>query len=353
MKIRIILIITIVSLLILISSENVNAQTEDITAPELLNFSISPVLFDTTLEDVTISFCVTASDNISGTGDGSVRADSPGSMPVTGFFGISLNFDGATAPTEDCGSAVVPQGSTYEIEPLLILSSPTGSIIDASLEILAHPMCILGYWGQCEDLCALGYPCSIENSPPKHLLFVIKRGFGSGTVTSVPMGIDCGSFCDAKFIESTAITLTAKADIGAVFSYWSGGCVGTDEACTLIMTEDVTVTAHFVSDETKEYKLKVKKAKKNGGDGTVTSNDGIIDCGDICFHTYYKDTVVTLSAQANGSSTFLGWKPESLNCIGTGSCTVTIDKAKTVQAVFLANTGLKWSARARRKAQAQ
>ena len=60
------------------------------------------------------------------------------------------------------------------------------------------------------------------------------------------------------------------------------------------------VFAHFVSDETNEYKLKVKKSKKNGGDGTVTSSDGYIDCGDICFHTYYKDTVVTLSAAANG-----------------------------------------------------
>lgn len=101
------------------------------------------------------------------------------------------------------------------------------------------------------------------------------------------------------------------------------------------------VFAHFVSDETNEYKLKVKKAKKNGGGGTVTSNDGYINCGDICFHTYYKDTVVTLSAVVNESSTFLGWKPDTLNCIGTGSCTVRLDKAKTVQALFVGDYRLK------------
>ena len=58
---------------------------------------------------------------------------------------------------------------------------------------------------------------------------------------------------------------------------------GTTETCDLIMTDYIGVTAHFTSENTKEYTFKVKKAKKNKGDGTVTSTDGNIDCGDVLF----------------------------------------------------------------------
>jgi probable HAF family extracellular repeat protein len=176
---------------------------------------------------------------------------------------------------------------------------------------------------------------------PPPILTVVLEGVTSGLVMSNPSGISCEPDCSEGFTAGTLVTITATLYPGSAFSHWSGGCSGTINTCTLIMTEDATVTAHFVSDETKEYKLKVKKAMKNGGDGTVTSNDENIDCGVTCTHTYYKDTVVTLSASANGSSTFLGWKSGSLNCIGTDPCTVTIDKARTVQAVFVGDYRLK------------
>jgi hypothetical protein len=41
-----------------------------------------------------------------------------------------------------------------------------------------------------------------------------------------------------------------------------------------------------------------------------------------------------MTAVPDPLSTFLQWKPDSLNCSGTDSCTVTIDKKKTVKAVF-------------------
>lgn len=175
-------------------------------------------------------------------------------------------------------------------------------------------------------------------------LNVIKSGSGVGTVISNPSGIDCGSTCasqSASFVPDTLVILTTIPGNNSAFAYWSGACSGSSPTCEITMTSYVEVTAHFVSDETKEYKLKVKRAKKNGGDGTVKSNDGNIECGGACTHTYYKDTVVTLSAVANDTSTFLGWKPDKLNCIGTGSCMVTMDKARTVQAVFVGDYRLK------------
>jgi hypothetical protein len=94
-------------------STNVSAQVQDTTPPMLLDFSISPVIFDTSTQDATVSFCVAAADNLAGVGNVCVRADSPSSTPISGFFEIALNFQGANNATV-CGSAVIPVGSPFE-----------------------------------------------------------------------------------------------------------------------------------------------------------------------------------------------------------------------------------------------
>jgi hypothetical protein len=48
--------------------------------------------------------------------------------------------------------------------------------------------------------------------PGKHVLTVVKTG--SGTVTSSPAGIDCGSACSATFDDGATIVLTATPDSG-------------------------------------------------------------------------------------------------------------------------------------------
>lgn len=72
-------------------------------------------------------------------------------------------------------------------------------------------------------------------------------------------------------------------------------------------------------------------AKAGTGSGTVTSGDGLINCGIDCSETYYSNTTVTLTATPDVGSTFTGW---SGACSGTGTCTVTMDADKTVTATF-------------------
>ena len=57
---------------------------------------------------------------------------------------------------------------------------------------------------------------------------VIQGGTGSGTVTSSPAGISCGSTCSSSFTQGTAVTLTASPNVGSTFTGWGGsGCSGT------------------------------------------------------------------------------------------------------------------------------
>lgn len=77
------------------------------------------------------------------------------------------------------------------------------------------------------------------------ILVVEKSGTGSGTVTSDPAGIDCGSACNALFAEDTEVELTAAPASGSTFTGWSGsGCSGTG-TCTVTMSESRTVVAGF------------------------------------------------------------------------------------------------------------
>jgi hypothetical protein len=86
------------------------------------------------------------------------------------------------------------------------------------------------------------------------VLSVTQAGGGTGTVTSVPLAINCGSSCSSSYLSGASVTLTAAAASGSTFGGWSGACTGTGP-CTVSMTAARSVTATF-----------------NGGNGTGCSN---------------------------------------------------------------------------------
>jgi Divergent InlB B-repeat domain len=84
---------------------------------------------------------------------------------------------------------------------------------------------------------------------PMRTLTVAKIGDGSGTVTSTPGGITCGTFCSGMFLEGTSVKLTAALDPGNVFLGWSGNaqaeaCQAQGD-CTISINGDATVRARF------------------------------------------------------------------------------------------------------------
>lgn len=79
-----------------------------------------------------------------------------------------------------------------------------------------------------------------------HNLSLTKSGAGSGTVVSVPAGMNCGASCTLPVADGGQAILTATAASGSIFTGWSGACTGTANPCTVpAMTADVAVVSNF------------------------------------------------------------------------------------------------------------
>jgi hypothetical protein len=156
-------------------------------------------------------------------------------------------------------------------------------------------------------------------------LTVSRAGTGSGTVTSSPVGINCGATCAKTFAPGTQVTLTGSPAAGSAFAGWSGGgCSGTG-TCKVTLNANTAVTATF----TPVHTLTVSLA--GSGSGSVTSSPAGIDCGSTCAHAYKAGTQITLTASASQGN-FAGWSGGG--CSGTGTCVVTLNSDTTVTATF-------------------
>ncbi|HEX6752038.1 MAG TPA: hypothetical protein VF093_00430 [Solirubrobacterales bacterium] len=76
--------------------------------------------------------------------------------------------------------------------------------------------------------------------------------------------------------------------------------------------------------------------KEGTGTGTVVSNPGGITCGGTCKTSFETNQKVTLTASPGTNSTFVSWKGCEKGGVNGRQCTVTMDKAKTVNAKFTA-----------------
>jgi hypothetical protein len=77
-------------------------------------------------------------------------------------------------------------------------------------------------------------------------LAVARSGLGSGTVTSAPAGINCGTACSATYLDGTAVTLTATPALLSVFIGWTGCDSVSGNSCTVTMSAGRTVNAEFL-----------------------------------------------------------------------------------------------------------
>ena len=177
----------------------------------------------------------------------------------------------------------------------------------------------------------------LDNVVQNYTLSVSRQGTGSGTVTSNPAGINCGSTCSASYAAGTSVTLNAQPASGSSFTGWSGACTGTS-SCTVSMDSARSVTASFTTAATTRL---VTLTKSGTGTGSVTSSPAGLSCGSTCSSasaSFASTSAITLTAQAASGSTFVGW---SGACSGTSSsCTIAAGTSSAnVTASFNTSTG--------------
>jgi PASTA domain/Divergent InlB B-repeat domain len=170
-----------------------------------------------------------------------------------------------------------------------------------------------------------------STTPPRKTLTVSKSGTGSGTITSSPSGIDCGSTCASGFDIGSEVTLTATPNANSYLVGWSGSFSGNCDnigPCQVAVNSASTVTADFAL---KSYVLTVHKS--GNGSGNVSSVPAGLDCGPICSSLFDAGTKVTLVATPHSGSKLATWSGGG--CSGTGDCHVTIAPNTTLTATFV------------------
>jgi len=232
---------------------------------------------------------------------------------------------------ETCDATGVWQGGTACIDQVCVNGVCTGVCAPPSRRCLGNSVEICtagGQWGN-PVACAWPTPTCSGGVCANATLRASKNGTGGGTVSSSPLGINCGGACSASF-TSSPVMLSAVADATSDFAGWSGGgCSGTGTCAVDLTSGDVAVTATFARNRP------VLTVSKTGAaaNGLVTSNPTGINCGSACSAAYNVNTVVELTASADSLAYFNGWSGGG--CSGTTTtCSVTMSQAASVSADF-------------------
>ncbi len=104
--------------------------------------------------------------------------------------------------------------------------------------------------------------------------------------------------------------------------------IADDEGRTAEISHLVTVAASLL------MKFPLSVTTEGAGSGTVTSSPGLISCDPFCSDEFDEGAEVTLTATPAPGSLFTSWKHCDAGGVNGRQCTVTMDKAKAVQAVF-------------------
>jgi DNA-binding beta-propeller fold protein YncE len=114
-----------------------------------------------------------------------------------------------------------------DAEPSALATDPTGRVYVTS--------------GNTEGAASLGF----GPTEAAHLLEVAETDAGSGSVTSEPAGIDCGSACAAEYAVGEEVALTAVPAQGSAFAAWSGCDRTSGVRCVVTMSSQRLVSAEF------------------------------------------------------------------------------------------------------------
>ena len=112
---------------------------------------------------------------------------------------------------------------------------------------------VFGNWSGCTSVS--GTTCTVSMNAAKSVtatfnlqffpLTVVKTGAITGTVSSSPAGINCGSTCTASFASNAVVTLTASPTLPVSTVTWTGCDSSSGRTCTVATSRARSVTAAF------------------------------------------------------------------------------------------------------------
>jgi hypothetical protein len=130
----------------------------------------------------------------------------------------SVTSGGVVSPSQGCGNANV--FATFYDSPNLVTSNSAFITVDGPA--------------------SLGCP---QSGALSNLSVTITTG--TGTITSAPAGITCGTVCAAQFTTGTTVELTASPTSPSTSVTWSDCDSSTGTVCTVLLQADRVVTAAF------------------------------------------------------------------------------------------------------------
>lgn len=165
--------------------------------------------------------------------------------PTSGRVPLTVTFDGSGSSDSDPGDSVASYTFDFgDGSAPVTKSSPTVTHTYQKAGDYTARLKVTDTHGAASiDNASVGIQAA-AHSASNETLTVTKSGVGTGTITSSPAGISCGSTCSHAYARGTQVTLTAGAASGSTFAGWSGACTGT-AACTVTMDADHTVRATF------------------------------------------------------------------------------------------------------------
>jgi PKD domain/PASTA domain/Divergent InlB B-repeat domain len=165
---------------------------------------------------------------------------SPGALTV----GVSHNFSASGSSAPFPGDSITQYEWTWGDGTTTTTAAPTASHTYATIGTETVTLTVTDSDAPLNSGRTGSESIQVSVQAPTQTLTVARSGNGSGTVSSNPSGISCGSTCSHTFATGTSVTLSATPASGSVFSGWSGACAG-NGGCTVTMSQARSVTATF------------------------------------------------------------------------------------------------------------
>jgi len=214
--------------------------------------------------------------------------------------GLDNDVDGAIDKADTDCVAFYPTLTVLTTGPGMVTSFPAG--INCGLDCVeqflkgtavnlkaavVRGVAFLGWGGACSGTAGCGVLMGDDTTVTATFADVVAYNLttiidtpSSGVITAATPTIACADACVSTVYEHETITLTATAKPGYEFVGFSGACTGLDRVCTLTITGDTEVTAHYIPVAPGICGDGVKDWNEACDDGNQTDGDGCsITCG--------------------------------------------------------------------------